>query len=42
MRAVFFVLGSLFGAVCHSETMRFFHTCMDCSVAAFHTIVGLI
>jgi hypothetical protein len=42
MKILVFIGGALFGAVCHAATLKFFHACVDCSVAAFQTIVGLI
>ena len=42
MKVLVFVAGALFGAVCHAATMQFFHACVDCTVAAFHTIVGML
>jgi hypothetical protein len=42
MKALIFIAGSLFGAVCHAAVLRFAHSCLDCSVLAFHTIVGMI
>jgi len=42
MKILMFIAGSLFGAVCHAATLKFFQSCVDCSIAAFHTIVGML
>jgi hypothetical protein len=42
MKAVFFVVGALFGAYCNGAVIKLAHACVDCSVIAFHSLVGLV
>ena len=42
MKAILFILGALFGAYCNGAVIKLAHACVDCSVIAFHSLVGLV
>jgi len=42
MKAVFFVLGALFGAYCNAAVIKMAHSTVDFALNSFHAIVGLI